>query len=461
MVIADLADMHETVHTLFQFDKGAKAGELADLALDELANLIAAGNARPGIFLRLLEAQANALVLRRDFEHDGFDFVGLLEHFARMVDFPGPAHIGHMDHAVHAFFQLDEGAVVGEVANLALDPTADGVLRRDIVPRVGFRLANAQGDFLFVLVHVQHNRVDHIAGVEDIRGPRHALGPGNFADMHETFDTLFQLHECAVRDQVHDLAADAGALRVLHFDLFPRILELLLQTERNALLLLVDIQHKHFEFLAHGDHFARVIDAAPAHIGDMQQAVHSAQIHERTEIGDVLDDTRPGLARLDFGEQFLLQTATRFFDQIAARQHDVAAFLIDLEHLALELLAEEIVQIPHRHHIDLGTRQEGIHAAHIHEQAALDLALDHPGDDLALFAGGGDVVPVALLFGAGLAQHDHAVLVFEAFEEDFYIVADMDVAQIFELGGRQKTFRLISDINQNFLGVDFDHLSRN
>jgi hypothetical protein len=37
-----------------------------------------------------------------------------------------------------------------------------------------------------------------------------------------------------------------------------------------------------------------VVDALPRDIGDMQQTIDAAQIHERTVIGDVLDDTLAG-----------------------------------------------------------------------------------------------------------------------------------------------------------------------
>ena len=459
MVVADLADVDEAVHAFFQFHERAEAGELADLALDELADAVAAGNARPRIFLRLLQAQADALVLRRDLEDDGLDFVALLEHFARVVDLARPAHVGHVDHAVHAFFQLDERAVVGEVADLALHAGADRILRGHVVPRIRFRLADAQGDLLLFLVHVQHDRVHFLAHGQGVGRARDALRPGNLADVHEAFHAVLELHERAVGHEVHDLAADAGALRVLQLDLFPGVLQLLLQAEGNPLLLEVDVQDEHLELLADLHHFARMVDAAPAHVGDVQQAVHAVQIHERAEIGDVLHDAAAGLAGLDFHQQLLLLLAAGFLDQVAARQHDVAALVVDLDDLAFQRLAEEVVQVAHRHHVDLRARQERVHAAHVDQQAALDLALDHAVDHFAFFARSGHVVPIALLFRARLAQHDHPVLVFEALQQHFDFIADVDFAQILEFGSRQQAFRLVADVDQHFLRPHFDHVA--
>ena len=45
----------------------------------------------------------------------------------------------------------------------------------------------------------------------------------------------------------------------------------------------------------------------PGHVGDVQQAVDAAQIDERAEFGDVLDDALADLARLDLAEEFVLE----------------------------------------------------------------------------------------------------------------------------------------------------------
>jgi hypothetical protein len=95
----------------------------------------------------------------------------------------------------------------------------------------------------------------------------------------------------------------------------------LLQAEGNSFLLEVDVQHEHLELLADLHHFARVVDAAPAHVRDVQQAVHAVEVHERAEIGDVLHHALAGLAGLDLQQQLLLLLAAGFFDQVAARQH--------------------------------------------------------------------------------------------------------------------------------------------
>ena len=73
------------------------------------------------------------------------------------------------------------------------------------------------------------------------------------------------------------------------FDLVPRIVLRLLQAEGDALLLLVDIEHDHVELLADLQSLARMPEAAPGHVGDMEEAVHAIEVDERAEIGEVFD----------------------------------------------------------------------------------------------------------------------------------------------------------------------------
>ena len=81
-ILADLRDVDEAVDVAFERDEGAEGGDLRDLALDEVADLVAGLDLLPRIVLELLHAEADALVLLVDVDDDRFDFVALLEDFA-------------------------------------------------------------------------------------------------------------------------------------------------------------------------------------------------------------------------------------------------------------------------------------------------------------------------------------------------------------------------------------------
>ena len=50
--------MHEAVDVVGELDKGAEAGELGDLAVDEIADLVALVDLLPRIVFELLDAEA-------------------------------------------------------------------------------------------------------------------------------------------------------------------------------------------------------------------------------------------------------------------------------------------------------------------------------------------------------------------------------------------------------------------
>ena len=95
-----------------------------------------------------------------------------------MIDLARPRHVGHVNHAVNALFQFHKRAVAGEVAHLAFDPGADRVFRFGTVPRIGFKLANAEGNFLFLAIDAEHDGFNFLVLLEHVAGLGHALGPG-------------------------------------------------------------------------------------------------------------------------------------------------------------------------------------------------------------------------------------------------------------------------------------------
>src|SRR6266496_2579089 len=99
-----------------------------------------------------------------------------------------------MNHTVDSIGELHESAVSGHIANVTFNPTTDLELLLNLVPRIGFKLSQAERNFLFLLVYPQHDGFNFL-----------------------------QFHECTIRDKVSDLAFDLLAGRETFFDLVPRI----------------------------------------------------------------------------------------------------------------------------------------------------------------------------------------------------------------------------------------------
>ena len=158
--------------------------------------------------------------------------------------------------------------------------------------------------------------------------------------MHEAFDTGFQLHKGAVGHEVDHFALDLGAHGVLALDQFPWVLSLLLETKGDTLFLLVDIQHHHVELLADAHHFTRMIDAAPAHVCDVQQAVEAVEVDEGTEVGNVLYLALDHGAWGEVVQHLGAFGGALLLDQFAAGEHDVLSLGIQLHDLELHFLAD-------------------------------------------------------------------------------------------------------------------------
>ena len=89
-LLADLADMHQAVDVVIEPDERSKAGELGNLALDEVADLVQFGDLVPRVIVKLLDADGDALVFAVDFEHLCLNVHSFFQNLGRVVDPAGP-----------------------------------------------------------------------------------------------------------------------------------------------------------------------------------------------------------------------------------------------------------------------------------------------------------------------------------------------------------------------------------
>ena len=147
----------------------------------------------------------------------------------------------------------------------------------------------------------------------------------------------------------------------------------------------------------------------------------------------------------------LLHLVALVLDQLAAADDDVAAGLVDLEDLALDGLADVVADVRRPADVHLAGRQEDVDAD-VDQQAALDLAGDHAGDDVAFLVLGDDVFPFLLPLGLAVAEDDGAALVLDGFEQDLDLVAglgrhDLVGALVVPLVERDDAFALVADVD--------------
>src|SRR4029079_7041688 len=258
-------------------DDDALVHQANDGARELRAHRIRLTDTKPRIFLGLLEPEADALVLAVDVEDDHIDRVALLHDFRRLLNALRPAHIRNMNQPIDARLDLDERAEAREVANLAVDPRAHRVLERQHHPRILLRLFHTERNLLFVRIDLEHDRFDRLADAHELRRMTNVARPAHLADVHEAFDARLELDERTVVRDRDDLPGDTRADRVLRRDVLPRIRLELLETERDALTLPVDVEHFDFELGADLHHLGRVGDPTPRHVGDVEQAVDATE----------------------------------------------------------------------------------------------------------------------------------------------------------------------------------------
>ena len=150
----------------------------------------------------------------------------------------------------------------------------------------------------------------------------------------------------------------------------------------------------------------------------------------------------------------LLLLGVLFFEQDLAREHDVAALLVDLDDAHPELLPLERVEVAHRPDVNLAAGQERADAD-VDGETALD-AFDDAADDHLLFREGAlDLVPNLHLLGLLARQHDVAFTIFRALEQHVDDVAGLhgDLSGfVEELVDGDDPLRLVADVDDD-LGV--------
>src|SRR5581483_12508380 len=135
--------------------------------------------------------------------------------------------------------------------------------------------------------------VEEIARVVDLRGPR------EIALVHHAIDALFDADEDAVVGDRANAAGDLVARLVLLGEDGPGIELELLETERDALGLAIDLEDLALERLALLEDLARVLDLLrPRHLGDVDEAFDARlELDERAVVGDRHDLAADALAR--------------------------------------------------------------------------------------------------------------------------------------------------------------------
>ena len=300
-VAIDFRDVAKPLDTGGEFDENTEIGDVGDRPADHITNTMRVGVLLPLVGKELFHGQGDALVVRVDRGNHGLDLVALLHDLRRMVDSPGPRHVGDVDESVDAGNDLDEGAEIGEIADHSLDPAAYAIRLGDLLPGVGFDGAQRQRESALFGVDLGDHDLHLLAHLEDRPRILDFLRPRHFAHMDQALDALFDDDECAVVHDADDLPFDPLPDRVFLGNQDPGILETLLIPEGDPFAFPVEAENHHVDLVADREVLAGVTHAPPRDVRDVEQTVQTAQIDKNTVVGEVLYGPRDELALLEGG----------------------------------------------------------------------------------------------------------------------------------------------------------------
>src|SRR5262249_46982090 len=135
---------------------------------------IALGDVVPRIGLGLFEAERNAVLILIDAQDDNRNDVAFFHNLARVADALGPAHLTDRDQTIHALFQLDEGAEIGQAGDAALQLLLRRIALRDRLPRIGLDLLEAKRDLAGLAIDFQNGELKFLIRRDDVGRTRDA-----------------------------------------------------------------------------------------------------------------------------------------------------------------------------------------------------------------------------------------------------------------------------------------------
>jgi len=204
-----------------------------------------------------------------------------------------------------------------------------------------------------------------------------------------------------------------------------------------------------------------VLDPLPGELGDVDQAIDSAQVDEGAEVGQTSHAATEDLPLGQVGQGLVLHLLTVLFNRLLAGQDHLAAAAIDLQDLQRQDLADEVGQIVHRTDVHVGGRDEAPQAQ-VDDQSALDLLGAGGGQGLAGLVSLQDATPGRLQVGPLLGQHQRAFGLVHPLDDHVDLLAHLDdlvcrdIATVGQLADGHQTLGLVAHVHQDALAVDPD-----
>ena len=245
--------------------------------------------------------------------------------------------------------------------------------------------------------------------------------------MDQAVNARYDLSECAERHELEDLNLSNRADVVLGLEYVPRIVLLALVAEGDLLVFLIQTDNEYLYLVANRNDLGRVLDAAPGQLGDVNHAVHAADVYECAVGSQGLNGAVVLVADLDGVPDLLSSSLASLSLDLTDRTNNALALTVDLGDieglLGLNQLAHRLIL----RYAGLGCRDEYANAVCSCNNTAAVLLNDNTLNNGVLLVSLLNGLPALQLINALLGQSDGALAVVYANNNSLDLVANVDV----------------------------------
>ena len=246
-------------------------------------------------------------------------------------------------------------------------------------------------------------------------------------NVDQTVNARYDLSECAERHELEDLNLSNRADVVLGLEYVPRIILLALVAEGDLLVFLIQTDNEYLYLVANRNDLGRVLDAAPGQLGDVNHAVHAADVYECAVGSQGLNGAVVLVADLDGVPDLLSSSLASLSLDLTDRTNNALALTVDLGDieglLGLNQLAHRLIL----RYAGLGCRDEYANAVCSCNNTAAVLLNDNTLNNGVLLVSLLNGLPALQLINALLGQSDGTLAVVYANNNSFDLVTNVDV----------------------------------